>query len=271
MIDTPLSREFYLEILKLCQSTLSNLIFIFDMQNSNDNCPILLNETYFKSQFRLYQQEKQLINGFDPETQDYKQNLDLAVLFNKISISENCQNSFQSENSLKKVDFHRFYKKLTVLIELICLIDSYESHRFYSVDMDSELLIKYLIKAGLVGQAVDFVNVCDIYALNLMIYLAELYYKLGKGIVHKDFTQEIIWDMIERIINNTEEKRNREYCKVFAEKIMRNNLQRGLEEDDLPAVLLEKYLNLNPVGLILLYIKYKKLQVITFIDVVIKI
>ncbi len=261
MIKVPLCREFYIELLKSCESFLRSLIFVFDLQNPQSSA-FLLNSAFFQKEFELNKQEKRLLQGIDIESEDTSQkDIDLAYLFNKIGISEG-KTLFSSDSSLKKDDFRRFLKKMTVLCELVSKIEFFEDHRLFSIEMDSEILIRYLIKTNMIDSAVDFVIVCDISAKNLMVYLSELYYKLSEGGHYEDFSKEEVWKLIEKIIYNSDLKKKKDYFRVCAEKILRNHLQRELE-DEIPAGLFESYLKSDPVGLILLYIKYKKIQVFT--------
>ena len=256
-----LSREFYIEILKLCEKTLNSLIFIFDLQK-NDKTDYLINDAYFESEMNIYKRKEQILGGCDIEIEDSEKYVDLALLFTKINLSEIPKEmAFQSQSMIKKADFKRLLKKTSILIELVSRIELYEGHRYYGIDIDSQILIRYLITGGIIEKTIDFVIICDIYAKDLMIYLTELYYRLGEGVSIEMYQQEEVWEMIERIIENSQETRKKEYYKVVSEKILRNNLQRNIENDDIPSNFYENYMKIDANGLILLYIKYKKIEV----------
>lgn len=290
-VREPLTREFYQEILNLCIYDLRFLLFVSDLQKPEEeekkreralfssnsetfekqktNLDYFINKEYFQQKFEFNQKRKDIIVGkFIENNEEISQNIDLANIFEKINIHEATNESMiinkSSEPCLKINDFRRLLKKISLIKDLIQRVRDFESHKLYTIDMDSENLIKYCVKSGMIDEAVDFVVSCEVFSLNLMIYLGEIYYKLSKGVIHEKYTKEIVWKLTYKILINCDESKKKEYCKVFSEKILRNYLQKNNEENksfDLPAPLKEFYLKTDPTGLILLYLKYKKNEV----------
>lgn len=293
-IKQPLTKEFYLELLHLCIIKLRLLLFIFDLQvnreklkgleeekiklqtqkqnnfhqpdeiQSND---YVLNKEFFQNELDIGQKKQDLSDAKDIETLEIPdKGLDLAKIFQNIDIldKEEGLEFLKSDPCLKKKDFQRFLKKITTIHELISKTENFESHIQYGVDMDSEVIIRLLVKAGMIEEAVDFVVVSEIFAPNLLIYLSEVHYKLSKGLHHEKYNKQMIWEYTQKILINCNEDRQKEYCRVFADKILRNHLQKNVDED-IPAQLKEFYLSVDPSGLVLLYLKYKKNEVLFFI------
>ena len=164
-------------------------------------------------------------------------------------------------NLLKKSDFHKLLKKIEALIALISKIDFFESQSQFPIEISSEELLKGLIKVELLEEAVNLVIVCQYEASNLLVFLIDVYYRLSENRPFGDYTIENIWDFLEEIIDNCAFQEKTLYLRTLCEKMLRNNLQRNRDFEELPAYFIEKFRLLDPNGLTLLYMKYRKFEV----------
>ena len=221
-ISVPLSRDCYLNILSLIQSSLTSLCSISSLKPNQLpllNPPCALNEP-----------------------------IDLSVLLTN------------RKDILLPIDsFRRFLKKIEALQLIVEKNEGFESQNQFPIDMPIEQIIRYLVKNQNLEAAVNLAVISQADATGLLIYLSEVYSRLNEGnMVYGEYSLENVLDLIDQVIKGADKDKKRGYLKTVAEKILRYNIQKNREDEELPAGLFEQFRRIDPNGLVLLYLKYHK-------------
>ena len=223
-ISVPISRDSYLKILSFIQSSVTQICFIFSLK---PNPLPLVNPCTLK----------------DP--------LDLSVLLTG------------RRDILLPIDsFRRFLKKIEALQLIVKNLEKnegFEQNQF-PIDIPMEQIIRYLVKNQNLELAADLAVISQTDATGLLVYLSEVYSRLNEGnnMVYGEYSLEKVLELIEQVIRGADKDRKRGYLKTVAEKILRYNIQKNRDDEELPAVLFDQFRRIDPNGLVLLYLKYHK-------------
>lgn len=132
--------------------------------------------------------------------------------------------------------------------------------------MPTEQIIRYLVKSQNLEIAANLTVISQADATGLLVYLSEVYSRLNEeNTVYGDYSLEKVLELIEQVIRGADRDRKRGYLKTVAEKILRYNIQKNREDEELPAGIYEQFRRIDPNGLALLYLKYHKIAVLLVI------